>query len=168
MIFEEFQEFRKILVVCPCCGNLHRVSDLKLKAKGPGVKTWLDEFERKELDFDRQVEKFEEKEQELRETARDNGRKEAQKMINKIVIPSIKRLKLDPYDVKPILHPVDFIVFNGMNARDSISKVMFLDRKTMSQTLNTLKEQIRKAVLSKKYEWKVARIDEKCKIVYEK
>ena len=46
-IFTNFLEFRKILCICPCCNNLTRVSDLRLKAKGKVAKTWLDDFEDK-------------------------------------------------------------------------------------------------------------------------
>jgi hypothetical protein len=45
MPFEEFQLFRKILCVCPCCGELVRLSDLRLKTKGEVEKTWLDDYE---------------------------------------------------------------------------------------------------------------------------
>ena len=32
-LFEEYQFFRKILTICPCFGELRRVSDLRLKPK---------------------------------------------------------------------------------------------------------------------------------------
>jgi predicted Holliday junction resolvase-like endonuclease len=34
---------------------------------------------------------------------------------------ALRVLKLDPFDVKPILNPIDFVVFKGMNKADSIS-----------------------------------------------
>ena len=113
--FEEFQQFRRILCVCPCCEEIVRVSDLRLKTKGPDFGTWLDDFKKKQLELSKEEELFGEKEGELREKAREKGRKEAEKVFYKAICPSLKRLKLDPFDVKPILHPVDFVVFNGMN-----------------------------------------------------
>lgn len=166
-IFEEFQEFRKILCICPCCGDLVRVSDLKLRVKGTITKTWLDEYKKKEQEFAKKEEKFDEQEEKLRETARKKGRKEAEKVFNKAILPSFKLLKLDPLDIKPILHPVDFIVFKGMHNKDTISDIVFLSKKYHISTLNTIREQIQNVISKKSYEWQVARIDDNGKITFE-
>lgn len=100
-LFEEFQEFRKILCVCPCCGDLVRVSDLRLKVKGSAIGTWLDDYEKKNQKLDKKEEQFNEGEEELREIAREKGRKEAEKVFNDAISPALKALKLDPFDVKP-------------------------------------------------------------------
>ena len=55
-LFEGFQEFRKILCVCPCCGELVRVSDLRLKATGSTSKTWLDDYDKKSLEMEKKEE----------------------------------------------------------------------------------------------------------------
>ena len=51
-LLKEFQEFRRILCLCPCCSELVRVSELRLKVKGPAPRTWLDEYEKKSLLMD--------------------------------------------------------------------------------------------------------------------
>jgi len=91
-LFGEFQQFRRILCVCPICGDLVRVSDLRLKTKGPAVRTWLDDFEIKEQRLSKREELFEEKEGELREKAREKGRKQAEKAFYKAICPSLKAL----------------------------------------------------------------------------
>ena len=49
--FKEFQEFRKILCICPCCNDIVRVSDLHLKTKGKVSKTWLDKYAPESVKF---------------------------------------------------------------------------------------------------------------------
>ncbi len=166
-LFREFQEFRKILCICPCCGKLVRVSDLRLKVKGITTKTWLDEYQKKEQEILRKEERFDEREEELREIAREKGRKEAEKVFNKAILPSFKALKLDPFDVKPILNPIDFVVFKGMNKVGTISDILFLSKKDNVTSLNSVRQQIQKVVSKKDYEWQVARIDEKGNIRFE-
>jgi predicted Holliday junction resolvase-like endonuclease len=166
-LFEEFQLFRRILCVCPCCGDLVRVSDLRLKAKGPAIRTWLDEREEKERKLSKKEEAFEEEEEKLRELAREKGRKASEKVFNAAICPSLRALKLDPFDVKPILHPIDFVVFNGMNKQEAISDIILLTRQHNCPSINPVREQIRKAVITNKYDWQVARIDEKGKITLE-
>jgi len=165
--FEEFQQFRRILCVCPVCENLVRVSDLRLKTKGPAVRTWLDDFEIKEQRFSKKEEQFEEKEKELREKAREKGRKEAEKAINRAICPSLRAFKLDPFDVKPILHPIDFVVFKGMNKEESISDIIFLSKPYDCPSLNLIRRDIKSAVSKNRYDWQVARIDEKGNIAFE-
>ena len=165
-LFEEFQQFRRILCVCPCCGSIHRVSDLKLKAKGRAGRTWLDDYEKEVQKLAQKEAEFDDAEKELRETAREKGRKQAQKVISRAICSSLRALKLDPFDVKPILHPVDFVVFKGMNEKESISDIMFLSREYGCPSLNALREQIKNAVQSKQYDWQVARIDKKGQISF--
>ena len=165
--FEEFQQFRRILCVCPCCGDIVRVSDLRLKTKGPAVGTWLDDFEIRELKLSKEEELFGEKESELREKAREAGRKEAEKAFYKAICSSLRALKLDPYDVKPILHPVDFVVFNGMNKGESISNIVFLSKPYDCAPLNSIRCDIETAITKNRYDWQVARIDTEGNIIFE-
>ncbi len=166
-LFREFQEFRKILCVCPCCGELVRVSDLRLKVKGAATKTWLDEYQKKEQEIVKKEGRFDEREEKLREIAREKGRKEAEKAFNNAILPSFKALKLDPFDVKPIFNPIDFVVFKGMNKVGTVSDILFLSKKYNVASLNSVRQQIQKVVSKKDYEWQVARINENGNIVFE-
>ena len=166
-LLEQLQEFRKILCICPCCGEIVRVSDLRLKLKGTAIKTWLDEYQKKEQDIGKKEERFDEREEKLREIAREKGRKEAEKVFNKAILPSFKALKLDPFDVKPILNPIDFVVFKGMNKKEVISDVIFLSKEYKIPSLQLIRQQIQKSIVQKNYEWQVARIDENGKILFE-
>ncbi len=157
-LFEEFQTFRKILAVCPC-GAIHRVSDLQLKSKTKvKEKTWLDEFELEMNEFANEQQAFDEQKEKLRQVEIEKGRKEAEKAFYKAVCPSLKKLKLNPFDIKPILHPIDFIAFNGMANEEEISDIQLLTREQCA-VLDPIRKQIKYAVESKKYEWQVARID---------
>ncbi len=166
-LLTQFQDFRIILCVCPCCGDLVRVSDLRLIAKGPAMRTWLDDHEKQEQEWEKKEEKFEEIEEKLREKAIEKGRMEAEKVFNNAISSSFKALKLDPYDVKPILNPVDFIVFKGMDKEDAVSDIILLSKEYNSSSLNSIRRQIEAAISGAKYEWQVARIDERGNILFE-
>lgn len=166
-LVDSFQEFRKILCVCPCCGDLYRVSDLNLKAKGEMKKTWLDDYEKKAFLVSKKEALFDEQKSKLREAARKKGRKAAEKVVNNVISPEFKALKLDVSDVKPILNPIDFVVFKGMTKNDSVNDIILLSKYIKNPELNTIRKQIEKVVLQKKYDWQVARIDEKGNIGFE-
>lgn len=162
--FEEFQQFRKILCVCPDCETIVRVSDLKLKAKGEAVRTWLDDYEEKCKGMDKKEEKFEEIADKLREIAVTKGRKEAEIAFNKAINPTFKLLKFDPFDIKPILNPVDFLVFKDMNKKEIVDDIIFLSETCKNPILNELRTQVKNVIKKEKYDWQVARIGKKGEI----
>lgn len=149
---------RTVLCVCPCCGEIQRLSDLRLRYMGKTPRTWVDDFEKKVLSLQKKEEGFEEKEDELREKAREGGRKLAEKAIMKLVNPGLNRLGLNPFDVKAILHPVDYVAFVGMDKKEKIDEVLFLAGK--DKELASLREGIRKSIDKKAYNWQVIRIKE--------
>jgi predicted Holliday junction resolvase-like endonuclease len=158
-LFEEYQAFRKILAVCPC-GKLHRVSDLLLKSKAEiKEETWLDEFDIESSKLLAEEQAFEEQKEKLRQVEIEKGRREAEKAFYKAVCPSLRKLKLNPFDLKPILHPIDFIAFNGMTNEESISDIRLLAREQCA-ILAPIRKQIKRAVETKKYDWQVARVND--------
>lgn len=156
-LLDIFQSFRRILCICPCCGEMMRLSDLHLKCLKRAPKTWLDTYEHKLLTLEEKERFFEEKEKEMREKSIERGRKKVPQLIKKCLCPEFKRLKYDPYDIKAIMHPIDFIVFDGLN-KEEIRNITFLSRKIQNQEQKMILESIRKTVSKTNYDWKVARI----------
>jgi len=165
-MLDTFQSFKRIMCVCPCCGELHRLSDLGLSYQGKAPKTWLDDYECKVDTLQQKEEKFDEKEQKLRNEAAERGRKRVPGMIRKSMEPCLAQLKLNPYDIKLISHPVDFVVFEGLNDND-LSSITFLSKKTPNLQLAALRKEVSRAVEKKEYDWKTARVDSEGKITYE-
>lgn len=162
-----FQSFRKILCLCPCCGELLRLSDLHLRYTGKAPKTWLDTYEQKLVALQRKEELFGEKERELREKSIERGRKKVPRLIERCLCPEFRKMKYDPYDIKAIMHPVDFVVFDGLNQENEIKSITFLSRKPSNQEQIKITESIRKAISKNNYEWKVARITLDGKVNFE-
>jgi predicted Holliday junction resolvase-like endonuclease len=165
-LVQQMQEFRTILCVCPCCGDIVRISDLKLKTKGKTTKTWLDKYDRDLQNMLLMEEKFEEIEKNLRENAREKGRLAAMKVIANAISPALKKLKYDPFDVKPLFYPVDFLVFKGMNGTDTINELILLSQKSTDTSLNSIRDSIDNAITDEQYRWREARIDEEGKISF--
>ena len=164
---EEFQQLQKILCVCPCCNEIVRASDLHFKVKGKITKTWLDLYEDRVSLMERKEEKFQEREAEVREKSRERGREDAKKITNKTILPIFKEMKSDLSDVIPLLHPVDFVIFNGMCQKEKISNILFLSKKTQFEQLQKTRKQVQSAIEQKRYKWQVNRIENDGKINFE-
>jgi len=99
--------------VCPNCNKISRVSDLRLNSKDKSAKTWLDKYDSKINSIEKKEEKYLEEENEIREKARERGRAMVPNLIKKSMDEKFAKLKYDPYDIKALLHPIDFVVFDG-------------------------------------------------------
>ncbi|MBI1828791.1 MAG: hypothetical protein HY222_06265 [Thaumarchaeota archaeon] len=163
---DTFQQFRTILCLCPECDHLSRLSDLHLRYKGKAPKTWLDDYEFTEQKMEKQESKFEEEEESIREKARERGRAKVPVIVRKSMDQQFAKLKYDPYDIKPLLHPVDFVIFDGMN-KDLMNKIVLLSRNSANSYLQGLQKSVASAVREKRYDWKVARVSMDGKIEFE-
>jgi len=156
-LIDVFQQFRKILCVCPCCGEIVRLSDLHLKYSGKTPKTWLDKHELQLQSLEEKEQIFEQKEGELREKSIERGRRKVPLLVKKCLCPEFQKLEYDPYDIKAVMDPVDFVVFDGLNEGEEMRSITFLSRKPSADT-SAVTESIRKTVNKGNYDWKVARI----------
>lgn len=162
---EMFNQLKTIHCMCPNCDNIMRASDLKLISKEKTDKTWLDTLDSKTKTVEKKEEKFAEEESKIREESRKRGREQVPKLINKSLDKNFLKLKYDPYDVKAILHPVDFVAFKGMND-GQVEHVSLLSNKTTNPHLRSLHKAIAEAIKTKSYDWKVLHVAEDGEITY--
>jgi predicted Holliday junction resolvase-like endonuclease len=141
-VLEFYSSLRHIFGVCPCCGEIFRLSDCKLYQKKKPDSDWKEELDKEIKRLETLEEKILEKIATTKEAARTLGRKNADKLVRKIDRVFFP-LKLNCNDCKVIFHPIDFIVFNGMNNNEGdceINEIILLDKNNKSgQYLKTQK-----------------------------
>lgn len=153
-----FQYARTILCVCPCCGDIVRVSDLTLHYEGETPRTWLDEYKDRWERYEKRRDAFERKESVIRQKSRETGRRSAARTIRKVVKQTFPGVSYHPKDIKAVLHPVDCVVGSGMATRDKISKIVLLSKETDWKELRKIRRSIRRTVERESYDWQVVRV----------
>ena len=157
---EELSSFtnnQMILCVCPKCANISRFSDLRIISTKKTPQTWLDSFEKKLTDFQAKEDDFLSKEDAIRKEAAEKARKQLPILIKKSLSDQIVSLKFNPYDIKPILYPIDYVIYDGME-KGAIDNVIFLHNKNKNSKMRELHKSIHTTVENEEYDWKVARI----------
>ena len=113
-----FNEFKTILCMCPHCSSLLRLSQLYLRSDVPAPKTWLDEYDLKKMKLEKKEEKVSEREYEQdelikkkKDMATQRGRKKVVSIVLDSLDPTSSKMlkKYNPFDIKPVIHPVDFV-----------------------------------------------------------
>jgi len=135
-----------------------RLSDLRLKYKGKAPRTWLDTYDTKLKRLQIQEEQFDEEESKIREAAHERARKKVPRLICKCIDKGIARFKYNPYDIKILLHPVDFVVFNGLNDGKKLKDITFLSKGTKDPSLSQIRNSLITALDNERYDWHVARV----------
>lgn len=156
-----YSSLRQIFSACPCCEEIHRLSDCKIYQKIKPPIDWKEKVDKEIERLELMEDKLRIKIEAARVLARTAGRKSADKLIRKID-PVFSPLKLNANDAKVIFHPVDFLVFNGMNNNsgdNSIKQILLLDKDNKSGQHRSLQKSIEKAVETKSYEWLTLRVD---------
>lgn len=162
-----FKDFQTVLIVCPECGEIHRLSELSLSYRGRVRHTWLDRLREEEIKIIRAEDRFEEKRSEIRAVAQKKAYKKASRQIPKLLkkcVPVIASHGYYPQDIKTLFDPVDFVVFDGMNKRDEVKKVILFDGPAHNRTREKTQKTIRTTIRKGNYEWHTVRIDEQGQI----
>ena len=162
---DTFQFLKTILCLCPHCNSMLRLSDLSLREKKMTNRTFLDEYDVKEKGLDKkeevvglQEDDFLQKESKIREKAVLRGRSKVLKTVRKSMDKHFAKMNYNPYDIKPILHPIDFVIYDGMN-EEKMNDVVFLSKKTRNPYIDKLHSSISDIIAKEKYDFQVARID---------
>jgi predicted Holliday junction resolvase-like endonuclease len=155
---------RQIFGICPRTGNIFRLSDCRLYQKTAPVIAWphidwLDEYTAKAQRLDRLEEKLDQESDKLREKARAAGRLEAKKAVKR-VDPVFTPRRLDPQDSKMLFHPLDFVVFNGLNSDNGVKSIVMLDARPADRERAQLQKTIERTIERGHYEWVTFHVDE--------
>ncbi len=151
------EDFRNILGVCPCCGDLFRLTDIQLSYRSMPRKTWLDALEEEDAKLTRAEDGFAEREERVREEARQRGRRRLPALLRKAE-PIFSRRGFYPQDVKALFDPVDFVIFDGMNRAGHVRRVVLFDGPPDGSAREKLQRSVERTVRAGNYEWKTIRI----------
>ena len=144
------------MCVCPKCKRISRFGELRIILTEK-IPTWRDDYDKKLTSFQAKEDEFSSKESAIRKEAIEKARKQLPKLIKKSLSDQITSLKFNPYDIKPILYPIDYVIYDGME-KGAIDNVIFLHNKNKNPKMSELHKSIHTTVENEKYDWKVARI----------
>ncbi len=138
---------------CPCCGESILLKDAGL--------FYLDNFtpNAEEL-YQERLEDLKEQRGELRERRRSIPQISETKakavnigFILERIAPSMEEFCFDRNDCRSLFDPIDYIIFEGLNKKGSVSKILFAEIKTGRARLTEKQREIRQLVERKHVSW---------------
>lgn len=146
-------EENRFYAECPCCGEPILLRDAGL--------FYLDEFSNEaERIVETKMIELKERERELRERKKtisvDSEVKAKAVNIGFIlerIAPCMNGFCFERNDCRSLFDPIDYIIFEGLNKRGSVSKIVFVDIKTGKAVLSKKQKEIRALIERKKVSW---------------
>ena len=93
---------------------------------------------------------------EVRKNAVEQSKAVTRGQIYEQLVPYLPEFEFNPKDAQFLGKPVDFVVFDGLDAGD-LRRIVFVEVKTGAATLTTRERRVRDAILSGRVEWTVIR-----------
>ncbi len=153
------RELQSVLCICPCCGELFRLSEGRLFYASAPRRTWFDDLQREKERLQRAEDRFEEERQKLGEMSRQSVERKLRRALRERD-PVLTPRGYYPKDARPLLDPVDFVVFDGMNLRGRVREVVLLDHVAEDRGRERVQTSLERALERGNLGWSVVRVGE--------
>lgn len=138
---------------CPCCGGT-----MQLRKAGL---FYLNDFTPEaEAIYKERIAELKEREKELREKRKKiKERSEVgAKSVNigfilERIAPSLKHFKFQKNDCRSLFDPIDYLIFEGLSEKGTVTKLLFVDIKTGESRLKAIQKEIKNRIEQKKLVW---------------
>lgn len=152
-----FNELGRILGLCPLCNELFYVSESRPYSAGKRPRSIVDSIRAEEDRLDRADEALRGAEKQLRELAAKAGLKTAKRVLRRIA-PSFTAAGYDHQDVKLIVSPITYVVFDGL-AKSKLSDIVLFTTPPRDTFAERIQKSIRGAIQKGNLEFKTLRVD---------
>lgn len=156
---------REIIGCCPLCHEFFRLSDSKILIRGERGDL-LDDMKRARRRLSVAEERLNERESELRESARLQGRNKAKRLVRKMD-PIFAPMGLSAEDASPLYHPVDYAVFHRLSETDQVQAIHLLDHRAKARQDRGLQRSVERCVEQGKVEWLTLRVTDAAEVIRE-
>ena len=164
-----FREQRHIFGVCPNaeCRAVKRLAQIRISYRARYEKDWLDRVDDQTAFWEEKQSELKEKRKELRQSYIGEARRTVLPRKLRFASQLYLRQNVQPEDIKVVLHPLDFIGFDGLITNEKLRRIVLLDSKLNTPYRGKIQQSIEKVVNDTKYDWGVLRIDDDGKITQE-
>lgn len=152
-----FDDFRRILGICPCCGELFRLSEIRLYYRARPVQSWLDGLELRKSKIVRAEERFDDLEKSVREKAIERAGRKMVRLMRRID-PVFFGRGYALEDARAVFDPVDYVLFDGMKRDGRVRNVILMDGPALAANRKKIQRAIARVISRKHYHWKTIRL----------
>jgi len=155
-LLEAFTGFQRLYGICPCCGELFRLSEAAIFVSTPPPKTEFDMLQEDDDKLQAAIARFEDGEERVRESARTKGQAAAKSRLATIA-PFFITKGIDPNDVKVLFDPILYLVFEGMTD-GACTQLQFVDTPPETPEREKVHRTLATALRAGNVEWRTLEV----------
>lgn len=129
----------EIYCECPFCQEVFRLNEARLTYGKRAKRDLLDRIRKLQEEFETRL-------LEARTDARKRSRAVSKGLMLEHICPYLPTFKHNPRDARFLGDPIDFVIFDGMFAKDSITNLTIAEVKSGSSQLTPMEKSIQRAV----------------------
>jgi predicted Holliday junction resolvase-like endonuclease len=149
-------ESRHIFSICPECGEVHRLSDMRLMLDEKFEKDWLDKLDNQRKNLEEKIVSLQDKAKEMKEKAKEKLQKSVMPQLLRNAAPVFACKDIDVRDVRTLLHPVEYVAFEGMYSTGGVRQISFLYTGDRNDQIRSIEDSISK----RHFDWNTLRLDD--------
>lgn len=138
---------------CPCCEEpllLKRANLFYLDDFTPDA---LELYQQQNMEFKDREKELKEQRKSMSQTSEVGARSVNIGFILERLAPVLHDFRFDRNDCRSLFDPIDYVIFEGLSKKESVSRIIFADIKTGGARLKGNQKEIRSIVENKKIEW---------------
>jgi len=113
-----------------------------------------EKYRKREIELEKNIDKeamkrlkeLQKQEKEAREDAIKRSRAVTMGHVLEIIAPILMSSKYNPKDFRPILNPIDYVVFNGLSEKGYVSEIVFIEVKYGDSSYNPRETSVKQVV----------------------
>jgi predicted Holliday junction resolvase-like endonuclease len=146
-------EENNFYVECPCCGEPILLKDAGLFYLGDFSSEAEQLYQQKVAECKLREKQLREKRKKISEKSEVSTTAINIGFISERIVPLMKDFSFDRNDCRSLFDPIDYIIFEGLSKKNSVSKILFTEIKTGKANLTGKQKEIRNLVQRKRVTW---------------
>jgi predicted Holliday junction resolvase-like endonuclease len=145
---------------CPCCEEPILLKRAKLFYLDDFAPEALELYKQQQGDLKERSKELKEQRMSISQTSEVGAKSVNIGFLLERLAPTMHDFRFDRNDCRSLFDPIDYVIFEGLSKKGTVSKVLFADIKTGGARLKNNQKEIRSLVERKKVAWDTYRLEE--------
>jgi predicted Holliday junction resolvase-like endonuclease len=143
-------ENRGFYAECPACEEPIKLKDCELFYLGEFADGAREVYERLKREQRERAAELAARRKEISASSETGAQSVNMGLILERLAPSMGTFRFDRNDCRSLFDPIDYLIFEGLSEKETVSRILFMEVKTGGSSLKPTQKQIRSLVRSKK------------------
>jgi predicted Holliday junction resolvase-like endonuclease len=146
---------------CPCCEEPILLSKAQLFYLDDFTPDALQLYKQQQADLKEREKELRQQRKSISQTSEVGAKAVNVGFILERLAPTMRDFRFDRNDCRSLFDPIDYVIFEGLSHKGSVSKVLFADIKTGGARLKNNQKEIKALIERKKVDWDTYDAEEK-------